>query len=79
MAREGTMSGKDVQLGFWRLIRSDIRAKAEWVYGSVSGATLLKTLLTDGTFAMTTYRLMHAAQRKGCAREPGIVRAFDMQ
>ena len=56
MKEEGT------QLGFWRLLGSDIRAKAEWVYGSVSGKTLLKTLLTDGTFAMITYRLMQASQ-----------------
>ena len=49
--------------GFFQLIRSDIRAKAEWVYGSVSGKALLKALLTDGTFAMITYRLMQASQR----------------
>lgn len=50
-------------LGMYQLIRSDIRAKAEWVYGAVSGKTVLKTLLTDGTFAMIMYRLMQASQR----------------
>jgi serine O-acetyltransferase len=49
------------------LIRSDIRAKAEWVYGSVTGRTILKTLLTDGTFAMIVYRLMQASRRLGLA------------
>ena len=45
------------------LIRSDLHAKAQWMYDSVSARTILKTLLTDGTFAMLTYRLMQASQR----------------
>lgn len=46
------------------LIASDIRAKAEWVYGSQSRRNLVKTLLTNGTFAMIVYRLMQACQHK---------------
>jgi serine O-acetyltransferase len=45
------------------LIVSDVRAKAEWVYGSQSTRNLIKTLLTNGTFAMIVYRLMQACQR----------------
>ncbi len=47
----------------FKLIASDIRAKAEWLYGSVSARTVAKALLTDGTFAMITYRFMQACQR----------------
>lgn len=36
----------------------DLRAKAEWCYGDVRTRTLLKTLVTDGTFAMGCYRAM---------------------
>lgn len=46
-----------------QLIRSDIRAKAQWLYDVVTPQTVCKTLLTDGTFAMLTYRLMQASQR----------------
>ena len=45
------------------LIASDVRAKAEWIYGSVTRKTILKAVLTDGTLAMILYRLMHACQR----------------
>lgn len=45
------------------LMESDVRAKAEWVYGSTSSRSCLKALLTDGTFAMIVYRLMQAADR----------------
>jgi serine O-acetyltransferase len=47
------------------LIRSDVEAKAGWMYDGVSTGTILKTLLTDGTFAMLTYRLMQASHRCG--------------
>jgi len=57
------MNGKSIQLRLWRLLGSDLRAKAEWVYGSVTPKNVIKTLLTDGTFAMITYRLMQASQR----------------
>ena len=50
-------------MGMFGLIRSDVRAKAEWVYGSVSGKSVLKAFCTDGTFAMIVYRLMQASQR----------------
>ena len=49
--------------GLPALIMSDLRAKALWVYGSVSAKTILKTLLTDGTFAMIAYRKMQWCQR----------------
>jgi serine O-acetyltransferase len=45
------------------LIRSDVRAKAEWVYGSAGARNVLKALCADGTFAMVVYRLMQWAQR----------------
>lgn len=51
------------RIGLFALIASDIRAKAAWVYGSVSGRTLLKAFLTDGTLAMLFYRLMQVSQR----------------
>ena len=47
------------------LIVSDVRAKAQWVYGSVSGQTVLKASLTDGTLSMFLYRFMQASQRLG--------------
>ena len=46
-----------------QLIRSDLRAKAEWCYESTSWRALLKVLLTDGTAAMIWYRLMQWARR----------------
>ena len=46
-----------------KLIASDVRAKAEWIYGSATRRNILKALVTDGTFAMVTYRLMQASQR----------------
>jgi serine O-acetyltransferase len=51
--------------GLFALVASDIRAKAEWVYGSVSAKNMVKTVLTDGTFAMIVYRLMQCCQRLG--------------
>lgn len=41
----------------------DLRAKAVWCYGDARPATLLKALVTDGTFAMACYRLMQWSQR----------------
>lgn len=46
-----------------KLLWTDLRAKAEWVYGSVSLRTVSKTLCTDGTAAMVMYRLMQGCQR----------------
>ena len=48
--------------GLFRLIASDLRAKAEWNYGRVAFVTLLKVVLTDGTAAMIWYRLMQWAR-----------------
>lgn len=45
------------------LMGSDVRAKAEWLYGAVSARTVAKALCTDGTLAMLLYRLMQWAQR----------------
>lgn len=45
------------------LIVSDIRAKAEWLYGGAGARRILKALCTDGTFAMICFRCMEAAQR----------------
>ena len=41
----------------------DLRCKAEWCYGEVRPKTLLKALLTDGTFAMACYRAMAWSHR----------------
>jgi serine O-acetyltransferase len=50
-------------LGFFRLVASDLRAKADWNYGHVSFGSLVKVLLTDGTAAIIWYRLMQWAGR----------------
>lgn len=44
-------------------IAGDLRAKARWCYGDTRAITLVKTCLTDGTFAMLCYRLMQWADR----------------
>ena len=49
------------------LIRSDIAAKARWVYGDASRRSVLKTVCTDGTGAMILYRLMQWAHRRRLA------------
>ncbi len=46
-----------------RLIRSDLRAKARWLYESDGLDAQLKTAATDGTAAMVLYRLMQGARR----------------
>ena len=45
------------------LIKSDLRAKAEWCYEDTGWKAIVKTLLTDGTAAMICYRLMQWARR----------------
>jgi serine O-acetyltransferase len=50
-------------MNLFQLIRADITAKAEWVYGRVTPGTILQTLLTDGTPAMILFRLMEGSQR----------------
>ena len=47
------------------LLRSDLAAKAAWVYGKITRRTMLKAVLTDGTLAMILYRLMQASQKHG--------------
>ncbi|MDI6774430.1 MAG: serine acetyltransferase [Verrucomicrobiota bacterium] len=49
--------------GLFCLIASDVKAKAEWIYGAVTAKAILKALLTDGTFAMVMYRLMQASHQ----------------
>jgi serine O-acetyltransferase len=51
-------------MNVWRLITSDVRAKAQWLYGADARHGVLKALCTDGTFAMIVYRLMQASQRR---------------
>ncbi len=46
-----------------KYIAADLRLKSEWCYGDQSWRSLLKTLLTDGTAAMLTYRMMQASRR----------------
>jgi serine O-acetyltransferase len=50
-------------MGLVALIGSDLRAKAQWLYGGNSARLVCKALFTDGTFAMLTYRLMQASHR----------------
>lgn len=45
------------------LILSDLRAKAAWVHGAATTATVLKVLLADGTPAMIVYRLMQWSRK----------------
>ena len=47
------------------LIACDMRFKAKWVYGDVSGKRVLKALFTDGSAAMLWYRFMQSSQRLG--------------
>jgi len=51
-------------MNMWKLIFSDIKAKAEWLYGNSEQKNILKTLFTDGTFAMIVYRFMQACHRR---------------
>jgi serine O-acetyltransferase len=46
-----------------RLLRSDFRAKARWLYESDGLGAQLNALATDGSAAMTLYRLMQGARR----------------
>ena len=55
----------DHRAGLFFLVRSDLQAKAAWLYGDASSRSVVKTILTDGTFAMIVYRLMQASQRLG--------------
>jgi len=46
-----------------QLIRSDLAAKAHWLYGHATGRHILKALCADGSVAMLLYRLMQATQQ----------------
>lgn len=50
-----------------RTIAADLREKSRWCYERDDPASLVKTLLTDGTAAMLLYRLMQASGEKGLA------------
>jgi len=50
-------------MNVFALMRTDITAKAQWLYGSASRKCVIKALLTDGTFAMLMYRLMQVTHR----------------
>lgn len=49
----------------FELIKEDILAKARWNYGSTARKEVIKTIFTDGTFAMICYRLMQACRQAG--------------
>jgi serine O-acetyltransferase len=48
-----------------RALKTDVLEKARWCYQSDTPAAVLKTLATDGTFAMVCYRLMQASREAG--------------
>jgi serine O-acetyltransferase len=51
-------------MNIFNLMASDLRAKANWLYGDTSWRSRLKARFTDGTFAMVVYRWMQWAQRR---------------
>jgi serine O-acetyltransferase len=51
-------------MNLFSLIRSDMRAKARWLYGDDSLRNVVKARLTDGSTAMVLYRWMQWAQRR---------------
>jgi serine O-acetyltransferase len=46
------------------LMRSDLEAKARWLYGDNAWKSVLKARFTDGSLAMILYRWMQACQRR---------------
>ena len=50
-----------------RFLVADIKEKARVVYDRDDAAGILKTLATDGTFAMVVYRLMQGSRELGLA------------
>lgn len=52
----------------FKLITADFRAKADWIYGAVNRRTVLKALVTDGSFAMLAYRIMQSCQQRSWLR-----------
>jgi len=55
------------RMNVFSLVRSDLTAKAEWMYGGTSCKDMVKACLTDGSFAMLMYRFMQAAHRSHLA------------
>ena len=51
-------------MNIFNLISSDLKAKAEWLYGDASWRNRVKARWTDGSFAMIVYRWMQASQRR---------------
>jgi serine O-acetyltransferase len=51
-------------MNVFALIRSDLRAKARWLYGGDSWRQVVKARFTDGSTAMIFYRWMQWAQRR---------------
>lgn len=49
--------------GLFRLVASDVTAKAAWSYEGTGWKAVAKALFTDGTAAMIWYRLMQWARR----------------
>lgn len=47
------------------LVRSDLRAKAMWLYQAADTRAQLRALATDGTAAMVLYRLMQSSRHAG--------------
>lgn len=56
-----------------KLIITDVRAKAGWLYGKTGRRAFLKVLFTDGTFAMIVYRLMQSCHRRAWLRPAAMV------
>lgn len=50
-------------MNVFSLVKSDIKAKARWLYGDDSLRSIVKARFTDGTNAMICYRWMQWAQR----------------
>lgn len=50
-------------MNVFSLIRSDLCAKAEWLYGGRSFRNVVKARFTDGSLAMILYRWMQWAHR----------------
>jgi serine O-acetyltransferase len=49
-------------MGLLDVMLEDLDAKSKWLYGDSCCRNSMKTLLTDGTFAMLIYRLMQWSQ-----------------
>jgi serine O-acetyltransferase len=60
-----TREKMDRMLNALRLLREDLRQKARWSYKRDDFAAIAKVLLSDGTFAMVTYRLMQGSRESG--------------